>query len=1029
MTGLHRLLTTVAVVATTLLAESVAKSEPINFDRDIRPILSNTCYTCHGPDSNKRATDVRFDQRDGLFAELDEASVVLPGKPEQSELFLRITSEDADVRMPPADEKQQLSSTQIALIKRWIEEGADYTDHWAFVSPVKPELPDAAQKQWPQNAIDWFVLSRLENESLAPSSRASRETLIRRVTLDLTGLPPTLEEVDAFLNDNSENAFEKVVDRLLASKRFGEHFALSWLDAARYADSNGYQQDRTRTMWPWRDWVILALNDNMPFDQFTIEQIAGDKLENPTLDQLVATGFQRNHMLNGEGGRIAEESRVEYVINRVETMGATWLGLTLGCGRCHDHKYDPLSQREFYQFYSYYNSIDERGNVDAGGNANPVIAAPTAEQKQRRADLSKQLAQFEQEIKSVITPEKMQAWETAKLKELKAGEKSEYWHRLVPESAVSEQGQTVTIEDSGIVFIRGKNPAKDNYNIQFATDLKNITGLRIEALPHESFTFGGLARSDSGNFVLTELIVDVSPAESDKPQRAKIASAEASFEQGGWAVTGAFDGKSNTGWAVHNPSNPRIPRQAVFVFESPIAGGTATSIRVGMEHQSPHASHNMGRFRISLTTEPNPKLDGKTDTPEGLFDALKVAAEKRNVTQKKVIADAFRSTSPEASAIQKRLDAKRNEITNLEKQYPRSMIMRDRATPRETFVLKRGVWNDPDRDQPIQVGTPDWLPPLPGNAPTNRLALAQWLVSDDNPLTARVIVNRYWQHFFGTGLVKTTEDFGTQGERPSHPQLLDWLAVEFMESGWDVKRMLKLIVMSATYQQSSDTSTEARENDRYNTRLARGPRFRMSAHAIRDQALFLSGLLVERLGGPPVKPYQPAGIWSDNSLGKIKYQRDSGEALYRRTVYTFWRRATPPTMLFDVATRQVCNVRPRRTNTPLHALVLLNDITFVEAARKFGERVVKAGGNEPADRLALGFRMATARHPTESERATMVKIFEDLIAEFKAHPDKAEQLLNVGESPRDESVDAVELAAYSTVMNMLFNLDEVITKE
>ena len=1029
MPGLTRVLTTAVVVITILLAGSVARCDSVNFDRDIRPILSNTCYTCHGPDSNKRATDVRFDQREGLFAELDETSVIVPGQPGTSELFLRITSDDPDVRMPPDDQKQQLSEAQIALLKRWIEEGAEYTDHWAFVSPQKTELPRVTQQQWPQNAIDGFVLSRLEREKLMPANRAVKETLIRRVTLDLTGLPPTLEEIDAFLADGSGKAFEKVVDRLLASERFGEHFALSWLDAARYADSNGYQQDRTRTMWPWRDWVIQALNDNMPFDQFTIEQIAGDKLPEPTLDQLVATGFQRNHMLNGEGGRIAEESRVEYVVNRVETMGATWLGLTLGCGRCHDHKYDPLSQHEFYQFYSYYNSIDERGNVDAGGNANPVLAAPTSEQKQRRADLSQQLSKLEQEITSAITPEKLRAWETATLDELKSGEKRGYWHRLIPVSAVSEQGQTVTVEDSGIVFITGKNPAKDNYNLQFATNLNNITGLRIEALPHESFTFGGLARSDSGNFVLTELTVDVSPAESDKPKRAKIASAQASFEQGGWAVAGAFDGKSNTGWAVHNPSNPRIPRQAVFVFETPIAGGEATSIRLRMEHQSPHSSHNMGRFRISLTTEPNPKLDGKTDTPEGLIDALKIAEEKRNAAQKKIITDVFRATSPEASAVQKRIDAKRNEITNLEKQYPRSMIMRDRATPRATFILKRGVWNDPDRDQPIQVGTPGWLPPLPEDSPANRLALAQWLVADNNPLTARVIVNRYWQHFFGTGLVKTTEDFGTQGERPTHPQLLDWLAVDFMESGWDVKRMLKLIVMSATYQQSSEISDEARTRDPYNQLLARGSRFRLTAHAIRDQALFLSGLLVERIGGPPVKPYQPLGIWSDNSLGKIKYQRDSGDALYRRTLYTFWRRATPPTMLFDVATRQVCNVRPRRTNTPLHALVLLNDITFVEASRKFAERVVHGGGNDPADRLSLGFRMATSRLPSASEQATMLSVYEELVAKFKAEPDKADQLLKVGEAPRDASINGVELAAYTAVMNMLLNLDEVITKE
>lgn len=1002
---------------------------PIDFDRDIRPILSNTCYTCHGPDSNKRSTDIRFDQRDGLFAKLDGSTVVVPGKPDQSDLVRRITSKDADVRMPPADQKQQLTAEQIDLMKRWIVEGASYSDHWAFVAPKRPRLPALKQATWPSNSIDHFVLAELERQEFSPSAQASKETLIRRVTLDLTGLPPTIAEIDAFLADRSDNAFEKVVDRLLASDRFGEHFALAWLDAARYADSNGYQQDRTRTMWPWRDWVIRALNSNQPFDQFTIEQIGGDKLPSPTTEQLVATGFQRNHMLNGEGGRIAEESRVEYVMNRVETMGATWLGLTLGCGRCHDHKYDPLAQREFYQFYSYFNSVDERGNVDAGGNANPVLTVPTPEQLKRKVELSEQLTKLNQEIKSVSTIAKQREWEQVISKQLTGEEPRKFWHPIKPTVAKSEQGQTTTIEDDGVVFVTGKNPAKDNYNVELKTDLANITGLKLEALPHASFTNGGLARSDSGNFVLTELIVEAIAAQSDKPTRVKIASAQASFEQNGWKVAGAFDGNSATGWAVHNPSNPRIARQAVFVFAAPVAGGKNTQLRIRLEHQSPHPSHNLGRFRLSLTTEASPKLDGKAGLADGLVNALRVPPDKRNASQQKVVADEFRKLSKDVSAVQKRIDSTRKQIGDLEKQFVKTMIMRDLAKPRETFVLKRGVWNDPDRDQPIQIGTPAWLPALPKDAPKNRLALAKWLVSAENPLTARVVVNRYWQHFFGQGLVKTTEDFGTQGDRPTHPELLDWLAVEFMEQKWNVKHMLKLIVMSATYQQSSAITDKLKTADPYNQLYARGSRFRLSAHAIRDQALFLGGLLVERIGGPPVKPYQPAGIWSDNSLGKIKYERDSGENLYRRTLYTFWRRATPPTMLFDVATRQVCQVRPRRTNTPLHALVLLNDITFVEASRKFAERVLKSDAKTPAARLNLAFRMSTGRHPTESEQATIVKIFNRVRADYVAEPKNADALRSVGESPSDKSLDSIELAAYATVFNMFLNLDEVITKE
>ena len=1027
------------------LSVSAVSAAPVDFDRDIRPILSNTCYTCHGPDSNKRATDVRFDQKDGLFAKLDDTTVVVPEKPANSELYLRITSDDPDVRMPPAAQKQQLSAAQIELLKLWIEQGAEYSNHWAFDPPERQPLPEVNQKKWSQNGIDWFILSRLESEGFKPSEQAAKETLIRRVSLDLTGLPPTIDEIDAYLADGSPNAFEKVVDRLLASERFGEHFALEWLDAARYADSNGYQQDRTRTLWPWRDWVIRALNSNMPFDQFTIEQIAGDRLPKPTTEQLVATGFQRNHMLNGEGGRIAEESRVEYVVNRVETMGATWLGLTLGCGRCHDHKYDQLSQREFYQFYSYFNSIDESGRVDAGGNANPVLPVPTRAQLDRKVQLTEQVAALEQEIKSTLTIEKQRAWEQKTLGDIENDRLRVYWRRITPASAKSQQGQTMTIQDDGTVFVTGKNPAKDNYDVALNTDLKNITGIRLEALPHASFTNGGLARSDSGNFVLTELVIEAIPANSDKPQRVKIASAQASFEQGTWKVTGTFDGNNSTGWAVHNPANMKLARQAAFVFEAPIAAGKATRINVKLQHQSPHVSHNLGRFRLSLTTEPSPKLDGKSSLPQNLVDALRIEPGKRNDVQKKLVVDAFRKTSPEASAVQKRVDAARKQLSNLEKQYVRTMIMKDRAQPRETFVLKRGVWDDPDREQPIKPGTPAWLPSLPEDAPTERLALARWLVSDENPLTTRVIVNRYWQHFFGIGLVKTTEDFGTQGDRPSHPQLLDWLSIEFVEQKWNVKHMLKLIVMSATYQQSSSVLKSGLRGryagvsesayvpthkiDPYNRLLWRGPRFRLTSHAIRDQALFLSGLLVERIGGPPVKPYQPIGIWSDNSLGKIKYQRDSGEKLYRRTLYTFWRRATAPTMLFDVATRQACEVGQRRTNTPLHALVLMNDITFVESSRKFAERVIMDAGAKPQDRLNLAFRMATSRNPNEREQEALLEVLNKMRPEYQANSEAALKLLSVGESPRDESIDPAELAAYSAVMNLLLNLDEAITKE
>ncbi len=1010
---------------TSVLAES---PDIVDFDRDIRPILSNTCYTCHGPDANKRATELRFDVEDNLFGEHDEP-VVVRGQPAESALIARITSGDRDYRMPPVDSKQQLLESQIELLKRWVEQGAPYSGHWSFQPVVRPTFPNAVTPEWPLNGIDYFVLNRMTGRKMSPSGQASKETLIRRATLDLIGLPPTLEEVDTFLADDSPNAFEKVVDRLLASERLGEHFATGWLDAARYADSNGYQQDRTRTLWPWRDWVIRAFNSNMPFDQFTIEQLAGDQVEQPSLDQLVATGFQRNHMLNGEGGRIAEESRVEYVMNRTETTGAVWLGLTIGCARCHDHKYDPISQREFYQFYSYFNSIDESGRVDAGGNANPVLPVPTKEQTAQQTELELKLADQQKELRAVTTAERQLAWETDKLVELSKDDRPPVWELLKPDRFVSEQGQTMTVQADGSMLLTGKNPKNDNYEIEFTAGSSGITGIRIEAVPHAEFTNGGFARSDSGNFVLTDFSVDARRSKEKEFSPVKIGSAKASFEQGGLKIEESFDGNSATGWAVHNPSDMKIPRQAVYVFEKPIGGSEGTSLIVRMKHESPHAFHNLSRFRILVTTEPEPKLDSSDGGREALVNALKVEPAKRNDAQKKLVAEEFGKGDAEVVSAQKKVDATKKQQSDVDKQIVRTMVMRERTDARETFVLNRGVWDQPLKEQPIEPGTPDCLPLLAEDAPKNRLTLAKWVVSKENPLTPRVVVNRYWQHFFGTGLVTTVEDFGSQGERPTHPQLLDWLAAEFVESGWNVKHMLKLIVMSATYQQSSKATPEMLEVDSSNQWLARGARFRLTSQAIRDQALMVSGLLVNNLGGPPVKPYQPLGIWSDLSLGKIKYEQDHGESLYRRTLYTFWRRASSPTMLFDVASRQVCKVRTSRTNTPLHALVLMNDDTYVEASRKLAERVMVEGGTSDEDRLSYGFRLATSRRSTDSERAVLSDVLKKVRADYASDTQKVDALLSRGESPVNEKLARNELAAYAAVMNMILNLDEVITKE
>jgi hypothetical protein len=1011
-----------------VLTRGAMSQDKIDFDRDVRPILSNTCFACHGPDSNKRQAELRFDVEASVFADRDGSPILVRGKPGESELIKRILTDDEDLVMPPRDQKQQLSKQDKEILKAWVEQGAPWRGHWSFEPVRRPAEPTVQNKAWPKNGIDFFVKKRLEEEGLSPSEIAAKHTLLRRISLDLTGLPPTIAELDAFLRDDSPEPYEKAVDRLLASPRFGEHFALSWLDAARYADTNGYQSDRTRTLWPWRDWVIRALNSNMPFDQFTVEQIAGDHLENPTQDQLVATGFHRNHMLNGEGGRIAEESRVEYVIDRVETTGAVWLGLTIGCGRCHDHKYDPVSQREFYNLYSYFNSIDERGNVDAGGNANPVMPVPTTEQTARKAELNAQVGDLQKEL-ATIQQKSQAGWEKELLAEIASGKEKEYWLTLKPESLKSEQGQTLTVEDDGVTILAsGKNPNTDTLQVTLKTDVKNVTAVRIEAVPYEKFTNGGFARSDSGNFVLTEFRVDAKSTSEETASQAKFASAQASFEQGGWPVKNAFDGKPNTGWAVHNPSDMRIPRQAMFVFEKPIAGGEGTELRLELRHDSPHAFHNLSRFRVAITTEPGPKLDGSNGLPSQLIAALKVEAARRNAAQKKLIAEEFRKRSPEVKATQQKIDSARKQIGEIDKRIVRTMVMRDLAKPRETFVLIRGTWDQPDKEKPCAPDTPGCLPPLPEGSPKNRLALARWLVDKGNPLTPRVVVNRYWQHFFGQGLVKTTEDFGSQGDRPTHPLLLEWLASEFVSSGWNVKHMLKLIVMSSTYQQSSKRTKELAERDSENTLLARGARFRLTSQAIRDQALLLSGLVVEKIGGPPVKPYQPAGIWSDLSLGKISYQRESGEALYRRSIYTFWRRGSAPTSLFDVASRQVCKVRVSRTNTPLHSLILFNETGYIEASRNFAERVMKAE-TDPAARLALAFRMATARQPTTREAEVLLGLLAEVQKDFSSDAESASKYLTAGESKADASLQPVELAAFTMVTHLILNLDEVVTKE
>ncbi len=825
-------------------AISAEAQREVRFNRDVRPILSDKCFHCHGPDQAKRKGGLRLDRPNDALAKLDSGKIaIVPGKPAASELVARITNSNEDDKMPPHDSGRVLSQREIETLTQWVQQGAKWETHWAFQTPEPTALPEVKNRAWPKNEIDRFILAQLESQDLRPSPESAKETLIRRVSLDLTGLPPTPEEVENFLNDKSSNAYEKIVDRLLASPRYGERMVLEWLDLARYADSNGYQGDRTRTMWPWRDWVINALNQNMPFDQFTIEQLAGDLLPNATVEQKIATGFNRNHMLNGEGGRIQEESRVDYVLDRVDTTSSVWLGVTLACARCHDHKYDPFTQKEYYQVFSFFNNVSETGGVDNEGMANPVLQLPTKAQKKEIETLKQTIAALEKEEKQ-------------------------------------EQEKT-----------------------NLAAQARRDGSADLQIGSEETL----LATGRSGD------------------RRSDVVARR----------------------TIPRPSGQNPP------------------------------SH--------ITA------DGDTES-------------------------------------KKKLEKARAALKKAEKAVLKTMVMDEREKPRDTFILVRGSYDKPG--EKVTSGVPASLNSFSKSVPTNRLDFARWLVDAKNPLTARVAMNRYWQQFFGIGLVKTSEDFGQQGEWPMHKDLLDWLATEFVCSGWNVKAMHKLIVMSATYRQSSKATPEMIERDPDNRLLARGARFRLPSTILRDQALAISGLLYEKIGGPPVKPYQPAGIWEDMTFGKIKYQQDSGKDLYRRSLYIFWRRTVGPTMFFDTSARQLCTIRLPRTDTPLHSLLTLNETAYVEAARVFAERVMlENGAAKPDERIKRAFRLATARSPKASELDILKKSFSRLTSEFQNDKEAALKLVSVGEKPRDPKLDVVQLAAYTGVANLILNLDEVLNKE
>lgn len=1019
----------------------------LDFNRDIRPILSDNCFACHGPDKGKIKGDLRLDDRDlALKGGESDGPAIVPGKPDESSILGRIVTANEDDHMPPkASAKPPLTEQQVATLRQWITEGAEYKGHWAFIPPVRPEVPDVKQfaAQIPDpTPIDSFILSRLAEEGLAPSPEADRRTLIRRVSLDLTGLPPSPEQVETFVNDKAPDAYEKVVDHMLASPHYGERMAMPWLDNARFADSHGFQSDASRTMWPWRDWVINAFNENKPFDQFTIEQLAGDMLPGATTDQIIATGFNRNHRINGEGGIIDQEWFVENVIDRVETTALTWMALTFNCCRCHDHKYDPISQKNFYQLFAYFNSVDEKGTIrgganDSGGNASPTISFPTPEQSTALIQAEELIKGREANLSAMKSTrsQRMAAWEAQFQKEVAM--KIPAWKPLHNEAAVSEGGATLTRQADGSWLASGNNPDNDVYVISAPIPAGPLTGILLETLPDPSLPAQSLGRSANGNFVLTDVDVEITAPELPIPIEGVFSKAEALYEQKGYAVSKILDGKAtrakgakNTaGWAVDGPTR-KEPNKALFVIADPMEVPADATLKVTLRHDA-IGGHNIGRFRISISDLPasSLKLDGDA-LSESVQTILQMEAAKRTPAQKTELQKFFaESADVELKSAEAALAEATKARDKVKKAILSTMVMKELPAPRDAFLLKRGEYDHPG--DKVDRGLPAFLPPLPAGEPNNRLGLAKWLVSGNHPLTARVWVNRAWEHFFGQGLCRTTENFGSQSEWPSHPELLDWLATEFVRLRWDMKAMQKVIVMSATYRQAGKVTPQLLEKDPENRLLARGPRVRLSGETLRDQALAVSGLLKDKIGGPSVRPYMPEGIWDETSrYGDLRnYKNETGEGLYRRTLYTIWKRsAGPPTLqLFDAPTRDVCTIKRSRTNTPLQALALLNEVTFVEAARVLAQRMLAEGGDTPESRFTWAMQHLLARPPTASELKILTAGFQTKLERFQKAPEEAQKLAAFGEAKSTSPTP--ELAAYAVMANVLLNLDEVITRE
>jgi hypothetical protein len=985
------------------LATWTGSAHAVEFRRDIRPILAARCYDCHGeqkPKGGLRLTSRANALKGGKSGE----PALVAGQSAKSEIFLRITSQDKDEVMPQKGDL--LSAREVALLREWIDAGAEWPDnvkHWAYEPPRRAPLPPVQDSRWPRNAVDRYVLARLEQEKLAPSPEADQATLLRRVTLDLTGLPPTVAEIDAFAADSAPDAYERVVDRLLASPQFGVRWARPWLDLARYADSHGFQRDDLRDLWAYRDWVVRALNADLPFDQFTIEQLAGDLLPNATEAQIVATGFNRGTPCNVEAGTEPEENRVNQVFDRVNTLGAVWLGSTLECAQCHDHKFDPFTAREYYQFFAFFNQTEieaDRANPKTPGSIRFIGPYRDLEDGKKSAARAVLLAEQKQIQADVAARERELAagakeWESRQLADVR---EVAHTHVLEVADLDSAAGSAHRILDDRSVLLSDDNvPGKDTYTVTVRTSLTGITGFKLEALTDSSLPGDGPGDAARPNFVLNEFVVTAAPLkEESNPTRIKFQKATASFSQAGFDVANLLrEGgvHANSGWAI----NPQFhqPHWAIFECAEPIGFADGTKLTFKLV-QNFGAGRTIGRLRLSALTG----HIGGDALPAEIAGIL--AKPSRTPAQVKKLAEFQAARDQPLTNLRGRL--RQTDLKLLKLKPEQSLVMQTVAEPRMSTMFKRGVYTD--RGEPVQPGTPAIL--HPANAePRTRLDLARWLVARDNPLVARVTVNRWWAELFGRGIVGTPEDFGIKGEAPTHPELLDWLAVEFMDGDWSMKKVLRIIVTSATYRQSSRVSPELLARDDQNRLLARGPRHRLDAEMIRDNALAIAGLINLKQGGPPIRPPQPDGLWEKVGGQKYDYVVSPGDEQYRRGLYVVLKRSAPyPSFVnFDAGARMACTVKRSRSNTPLQALTLLNDPVYVEAAQAFARRIVAEQPNAGVDeRLRHAFRLAVARAPKQGELQTLRTLFEA------------------------QRTASDETAAWQAVATALLNLDETINK-